>query len=271
MSDAPPKSPAPRIEAEPIAAPRLEPTALVPLAPEPRLPPRVPLTIAGVLLLVLGLPALWTADLVPSELARAPVLGWLTLAVAIAGFRPDRHRASCASCAASSPSAPWTTSARSWRAGRPGVSARRRGAGCATCRMAPPCSRPWRRSTRPNPCSPCSAPGPARALREQAEALGRNAALQSAAIIAAMPSPALDVLAVGWRGIRLVRQVAALHGMRPGLLGHALPAAPHRALRRLRRGDGGGGQRGGACRCSTTRCSRACSATWPAPASRRAA
>ena len=86
MSDAPPKSPAPRIEAEPIAAPRLEPTALVPLAPEPRLPPRVPLTIAGVLLLVLGLPALWTADLVLNELARAPVLGWLTLVVAIAGF-----------------------------------------------------------------------------------------------------------------------------------------------------------------------------------------
>ena len=49
--------------------------------------------------------------------------------------------------------------------------------------------------------------------------LGRTAALQSVAIVAATPSPAMDVLAVGWCGVRLIRQVAALHGMRPGMLG----------------------------------------------------
>jgi len=29
----------------------------------------------------------------------------------------------------------------------------------------------------------------------------------------------MDVLTVGWCGVRLIRQVAALHGMRPGILG----------------------------------------------------
>ena len=37
--------------------------------------------------------------------------------------------------------------------------------------------------------------------------------------MAATPAPALVVLLVAWRGLRLVRQVAALHGMRPGLFG----------------------------------------------------
>jgi uncharacterized membrane protein YcjF (UPF0283 family) len=61
--------------------------------------------------------------------------------------------------------------------------------------------------------------GPAQALRDGTDILGRTAALQSVAIIAATPSPALDALTVGWCGVRLVRQVAVLHGMRPGLLG----------------------------------------------------
>ena len=34
-----------------------------------------------------------------------------------------------------------------------------------------------------------------------------------------MPSPAFDILLIGWRGLRLVRQVAALYGVRPGALG----------------------------------------------------
>ena len=31
------------------------------------------------------------------------------------------------------------------------------------------------------------------------------------------PSPGLDALVFAWRGVRLVRQVAALHGIRPGV------------------------------------------------------
>ena len=61
--------------------------------------------------------------------------------------------------------------------------------------------------------------GPAQSLRLRADALGRSAALQAVAGLAAMPSPALAALFVAWRGLRLIRQVAALHGLRPGLLG----------------------------------------------------
>ncbi len=59
--------------------------------------------------------------------------------------------------------------------------------------------------------------GPAASLRAQADALGRAAAVQSVAGIAAMPSPGLAAVFVAWRGLRLIRQVAALHGLRPGL------------------------------------------------------
>jgi putative membrane protein len=56
-------------------------------------------------------------------------------------------------------------------------------------------------------------------LQTKASALGRNAALQAFAMTAISPSPALDVVLFSWRGIRLVRQVAALHGLRPGTAG----------------------------------------------------
>jgi putative membrane protein len=61
--------------------------------------------------------------------------------------------------------------------------------------------------------------GPSKDLQEATGVLGRSAALQSVAIVAATPSPALDVLTVGWCGVRLIRQVAALHGLRPGVWG----------------------------------------------------
>jgi putative membrane protein len=61
--------------------------------------------------------------------------------------------------------------------------------------------------------------GPAATMRARSDALGRTAAFQMAAGIAATPAPALAVLLIAWRGLRLVRQVAALHGMRPGLFG----------------------------------------------------
>src|SRR6478736_2079714 len=61
--------------------------------------------------------------------------------------------------------------------------------------------------------------GPGKNLQEATDVLGRSAALQSVAIVAATPSPAMDVLTIGWCGVRLIRQVAALHGMRPGMMG----------------------------------------------------
>jgi putative membrane protein len=218
MSDAPPRFPLPRIEAEPIPAPRLDETALVPLAPEPRLRPRLPLSLIGAGILVLGLPALWAANFIAAQFDRASGLGWLTLAVAIAGFgliatailrelrgifaldTVDRLRAELASGDPSRIKA----AAQRWLRTLPD------GASLLPAIEA---------ADTPETVLALLRAGPAAALRAGAETLGRNAALQSAAIIAATPSPALDAAALGWRGLRLVRQVAALHGMRPGLFG----------------------------------------------------
>ncbi|MFC0410388.1 DUF697 domain-containing protein [Roseomonas elaeocarpi] len=59
--------------------------------------------------------------------------------------------------------------------------------------------------------------GPLRQLDSQATTLGRNAAIQAFAATAISPSPAWDALVFGWRAVRLVRQVAELHGLRPGV------------------------------------------------------
>jgi putative membrane protein len=56
-------------------------------------------------------------------------------------------------------------------------------------------------------------------LRARADALGRRAALQVVAGMAATPAPSLVVLLVSWRGLRLIRQVASLYGLRPGVIG----------------------------------------------------
>jgi putative membrane protein len=46
-----------------------------------------------------------------------------------------------------------------------------------------------------------------------------NTVSQSVAIVAETHSAPLETLTVGWRGVRLIRQVPALHGMRPGIFG----------------------------------------------------
>ena len=72
---------------------------------------------------------------------------------------------------------------------------------------------------RPVPVIAASRSGPAATLRSRADALGRAAAMQVFTATAAIPSPAFDGILVAWRGVRLVRQIAELHGLRPGLLG----------------------------------------------------
>jgi putative membrane protein len=54
-------------------------------------------------------------------------------------------------------------------------------------------------------------------LREQATAIGARAASQGAAMVAIIPSPALEGLAAGLRSLKLIREIAALYGLRPGL------------------------------------------------------
>lgn len=61
--------------------------------------------------------------------------------------------------------------------------------------------------------------GPVRELEAATTEAGRRAALQVLAATAVSPWPGLDGVIVVWRALRLVREVASLHGMRPGTLG----------------------------------------------------
>ena len=54
-------------------------------------------------------------------------------------------------------------------------------------------------------------------LRAQAAVLGARAASQGAAMVAIIPSPALEGLAAGLRSLKLIRDVASLYGLRPGV------------------------------------------------------
>lgn len=54
-------------------------------------------------------------------------------------------------------------------------------------------------------------------LRDQATAIGARAASQGAAMVAIIPSPALEGLAAGLRSLKLIRDIAALYGLRPGV------------------------------------------------------
>lgn len=209
---------APRFELEDRAAPRLEPVglpAVIDTAPGAGVG-TVGLTLAGVAILVFGLAALDAANFVAAQFGRAAVLGWLTLVVSVAGFgligaaawrelrglfairSVDRLRAAFADPARIKPAA------REWLAGLPeGVS------------LLPAIEA----TDDPATVLALLRAGPVGALRARSDALGRTAAVQIFALAAAVPSPAFDGVMMGWRGARLVRQIAQLHGQRPGLFG----------------------------------------------------
>lgn len=209
----------PRVEFEDFAAPRFE-ALPVPLAAPPAGSPggigTASLLASGAATLAVGLAGLSTANFIASQFERGPVLGALTLAVAVAGFglvgiavwRELRGlfalstvdklaRALTDPTRAKHAALRWLDMLPDGAALRPSIAATDDPAAIAALLRA----------------------GPAATLRARAEALGRTAALQVFAATAAVPSPALDGLVVAWRGARLVREVAELHGMRPGLIG----------------------------------------------------
>jgi putative membrane protein len=206
---------APRFEREETPATRLEVAAL----PPPELPGRGPGTLAllasGAGVLVLGLAGLQAGNFVAAQFARGPALGWLTLAVAVSGFgligagiwrelrgllalrTVDHLRAALADPART------RAAARAWAEDLPD------GAALLPALAAledPAAIRALLRA------------GPVAGMQARAERLGQVAAVQVFAAASAVPSPALDGLLVAWRGARLVRQVAELHGLRPGTL-----------------------------------------------------
>jgi uncharacterized membrane protein YcjF (UPF0283 family) len=207
---------APRFELEEHAAPRLEPEALPAIVPRQAGLGSLGLVATGLVILVVGLALLQTGNFVAAQFARAPSLGWLTLGVAVAGFgligvaawrelrglfglrTVDRLRRLLAQPRTAKAAArEWLAQLPEGAALLPAVAATDDASVIAALLRA----------------------GPAATLRSRADALGRTAAMQVFTATAAIPSPAFDGLLVTWRGVRLVRQIAELHGLRPGLLG----------------------------------------------------
>ena len=215
-----PEAPEPYLEYVDATPPRLLPVPVAEaLPPDPSPRHGTPaLVLAGCAVLAAGFTILGAANFVADQFARATWLGWLTAAVAATGFglagtgiwrelrallaldRVDRLRADLQSGDATR----MVEAARIW-AGR--VPA---GAGLLPA---------LRMVNDPDAALALLRAGPSQALRDASEALARGAAVQVVAGIAAVPSPSLDVLLVAWRGTRLVRQIAALYGVRPGVLG----------------------------------------------------
>ncbi|WP_428488711.1 DUF697 domain-containing protein [Rhodopila sp.] len=210
-------APEPFLKLEPEVAPRLEAVPMILPAADPvrwRLPP----ALVGAVVFGIGMPLLWAAWLVSELFDRWGALGWAGVAVLVAGFgliglgigrelsglaklrRVDQLRADFASGEADRVAA----AARRWLDALPQHAA-----------IGPAVAA----ADTPESILALLRAGPQQALRDATDALGRTAALQSVAIVAATPTPALDVLTVGWCGMRLIRRVAALHGLRPGLLG----------------------------------------------------
>jgi len=211
------KWPAPRVETEDLPAPRLEAVLAVaePAVAAPRMP--MPALVAGgVSVLLLGLAVVETSYFISDAFARSPILGGMVSGVAATGFGMiglgffrefsalralkgvDRLRAALAG----SDARKRASAAREWLRELPEGPA-----------LLPAVDA----INDPDAILALLRSGPAASLRAQADALGRAAAFQSVAGIAAMPSPGLAAVFVAWRGVRLVRQIAALHGLRPGL------------------------------------------------------
>jgi len=221
----PPPPPGPRVIAEEAGppAPRLDfgwdaQVARIAPAREARRWSALSLAAAGLAVLLVGLSLLDVANFVADQFARADWLGWLTLAVALLGYgliawaflRELRGL--------------WTLHvvdrAREAFARGDYVAAREAALDWAA---RTPAAAPLREALRgANDLDSLVAlleAGPLAELDRATSAAGRNAAAQAFAATAVVPSPSLDAVFFAWRGFRLVREVAAIHGLRPGLAG----------------------------------------------------
>lgn len=213
--DAPPR---PRMELEEAPASRLEAGPAEGLALDPSPSRRAPLILAGMATLAAGIGALSLAGFVMDQFARTALLGWAALGVAGAGtallgagawrearaLRALRHVDALRVGLHSYEPGRIMDAALDWAATVPG---------------GPALLPALRAVNDPDAAVALLRAGPGQALRAEADRLGRTAAVQVVAGIAAMPSPALDVALVTWRGVRLIRQVAQAYGVRPGLVG----------------------------------------------------
>lgn len=213
--DRPPVRVAPRIEAESFAAPRLEPEALpVPVAMPPVRSGLGPL-LGGAAVLVGGLVALDLTSTVAGLFDRSPWLGWGGVAVGLAGLglvvrgiaREVSGLASLATVDRLRAALTGTNLEAARRAARDWIGRIEEGGALDGAIAASPDVAAINALLRA---------GPGAVLAGRVDALGRAAAVQAFAAAAASPSAALDAALVAWRGMRLIREVATLYGVRPG-------------------------------------------------------
>ncbi len=210
----------PRLEIENPIAGRLEPEALPVVVPQRTGIGTIGLAAWGFGVLIAGLSTLSIANFITDQFGRADWLGWTTLAIAVLGIGligtavwrelsfinrlddVDRRRADFAHPTRAK------QAAKSWLATLPQAET-----------IAPSLSAAIDATDSPDAIMALLRAGPGRILEAEAQALGRTAGFQVLAVTAAIPSPALDGAIVALRGVRLVRQVASLYGLRPGTLG----------------------------------------------------
>lgn len=179
------------------------------------------LLAAGGAVLIGAWAAFGLAGMVAAQFAASPLLGWLSAGAVAAGVgligaglwrearalaslnRVDRLRAALADPAA--PLGPTRAAALAWVKG---VAERVPEAGRALPAIAAAGSVPE--------IAAHLRAGVLTALAAEAGRIGRRAAVEGGAIVALSPSPSLDAVVAGWRGLKVVREVAALHGLRPG-------------------------------------------------------
>ena len=207
--------PEPRIELETALATRLEPELALPVVVPPDPPGGIGLALGGIFVLGFGAAGLGAEHLIAGAFAASALLGWSSVAVAALGFGLIatgiwrelrglwglRH----------------VDQLRSALAGRDLPAARAAAIAWAEELDDASILPALRAADAVETLHALLRAGAAAGLRARVDGLSNMASLQILAAIAAIPSPMFDGLLVGWRGVRLVRQVAELHGLRPGL------------------------------------------------------
>ena len=207
-----------------MSAPRLDfqwEQAVVPVAPAPLVEPSrwggIGRALAGAGLIAGGIAALSAVNFIADQFARGPVQGWATLGILglgvvllaggvwreLRGLWSIRHTDVARAAFARSDLAKAKAEALRW---------------AASVEQAAPLQPAIRDARSIEALAAILAPVQ-ETLTAEAAGLGRAAAMQAFAMTAVSPSAGLDVVIFAWRGVRLVRQVAGLFGLRPGFAG----------------------------------------------------
>ncbi len=207
----------PWLEADALPAVRLQAVMVPPDAPPKRRMHVATLIGGGLCVLVVGLGSISIADFVVDQFARSAALGGVTAAIALAGGGMV--------ALGTLREVLGLTSLRSVETLRAGLlnadPVVRDKAAQRWIRMlpeAPSLLETTRGLNDPDAVIAVLRAGPVADRAARADGLARGAAMQAVAGVAAMPSPGLAAVFIAWRGLRLIRQIADVYGVRPGFL-----------------------------------------------------